>query len=142
MTLPALEIIQFEVIGVGGQQIHVTIADIRTIAEVHTGVDLVSPRATYTTRIVQLQLMAVTEIIADIGAREELEIRCIFLVLHSRVRVLDGSRAVFIMRLQMTHVVLATQTYLQRQLVPEPVSVGHIQRMVLRQSVEVRIVLV
>ena len=46
-----------------------------------------SPGTVDTTCIVELQLMSVAEIITDIRTREELEIRCVFLVLHAGVGI-------------------------------------------------------
>ena len=84
--------------------------------------------------------MAVTEIITYVRTRIDLEIRRVFLILHACVGVLNSTRSVFVERLQMTHIILAAQTYLYRQFIPEAVAVRDIQRMVLRHAVEVRVV--
>ena len=99
MSLPCLEVVQLQVVGVGGQQIDVTETDIGAIAEIHARVDLVSPRAVHTPRVVELQLMPVAEIVTDVRARVYLEIRRVFLVRESRVGVLDSTRPVFVARL-------------------------------------------
>ena len=99
-----------------------------------------SPRTTYTTGVVQLQLMPVSEIITDIGRRVELEIRRVFLVGISGIRVLYVTVGILITRLQMTHVILTAQTDLNGQFVPKPITVRDIKRMVLCQAVEVGVI--
>ena len=84
--------------------------------------------------------MSVTEIITNICTREDLKVCSVFLSGEGFVRVLDVSVAVFVQGLQMSHVIFAAQTDLNRQLIPEPVTVGDIQRVILRHAVEVRVV--
>ena len=140
MPFPGLQVVQFQIIGISRQQIDVTVTDVGTIAEVHTRVDLVSPRTVHAPRVVELQLMSVAEIITDIGARVDLEIRRVFLVRESGIGVLYCAGIVFVTRLQMAHVILAAQTHLDRQAVEETVAVRDIERVVLRQSLEISVV--
>ena len=99
MSLPCLEVVQLQVVGVCRQQVHISVTDIGAIAEIHARVDLMSPWTLYATRVVELQLMPVAEIVTDVRARVYLEIRRVFLVRESRVRVLDSPCPVFVARL-------------------------------------------
>ena len=56
--------------------------------------------------------MAVPEIITDIRAWEDLEIRCVAFVGNRCVRVLYGAGVVLVERLQMSHIILSTEPYL------------------------------
>ena len=96
MSLPCLEVVQFQVIGVRRKQIYVAEADVCAIREVHSRVDLVSPRAVYTAGVIKLQLVSVSEIITDIGAREELEIGRVLLIGECCIGILNSSETVFV----------------------------------------------
>ena len=81
-----------------------------------------------------------TEVITDIRTRIDLEIRRIFLVRVVLVRIMDNTVVVLVTGLQMPHVILAAKAYLNGQTVEEAVAVCHIERMVLVDAVESRII--
>ena len=53
---------------------------------------------------------------------------------------MNGAGVVFVERLQMPHVVLATESYLDGKFIPEAVAVCHVQGVVLREVIEIRVV--